>query len=169
MWSDETRPTLPQVQEIIDMAVEQMTSAVGADVPLACQRGARGTCALLAAMLIELSYWPEQARSDRSAYHEYKDLYDKQIALVQECVQSNGAGTEAGGGGSMLHNVPAIPQRLQMVYRAPAARRGASPSGGPPTTGPNLRTANWREPLSRRAPPLPEDARRDMPAGVELK
>jgi hypothetical protein len=27
-------------------------------------------------MYVELSYWPEQVRSDRSAYGEYKSLYD---------------------------------------------------------------------------------------------
>jgi hypothetical protein len=29
-----------------------------------------------AAMYVELSYWPEQVRSDCSAYGEYKSLYD---------------------------------------------------------------------------------------------
>jgi hypothetical protein len=53
-------------------------------------------------MLIELSYWPEQVRSDRSAYGEYRTLYDKQLVLLQECVQAGGGGADAGGVGTGL-------------------------------------------------------------------
>lgn len=178
MWSADTRPTLDQVNEIIELAVNEMTSVVGAAVPEACARGAKGTAALLAAMLVELSYWPEQVRSDRSAYGEYRTLYDKQLGLLQECVQAGGGGADAGGVGAGFHNVPAIPSVWASAgSRAPAgllAWTRLGPWGALPGE-------HWPEPENPEnwaqtfqpphEPPLPEDLPvGDAPAsGIETK
>jgi hypothetical protein len=164
-WTDDTRPTLDEVQDIVDLAVDELTSAIGgADVPDACTRGARSTSALLASMLVELSYFPEQVRSDRSAYSEYKDLYDKQLALLQECVNAGGAGADAGGVGTGFHNVPVIPVTTAQAYAAVPADMLAWSLLGPWGDLPGdhwpepENPANWRDPFQPpREPPLPED------------
>jgi hypothetical protein len=55
--------------------------------------------ALLAAMLIELSYFPEQVQSSRSAYEQYRDLFwgsDGKSGLIGDLVT---AVSECVGGG----------------------------------------------------------------------
>jgi hypothetical protein len=175
MWSAETRPSLDQVNEIIALAVSEMSAAIGAAVPDACSSGAQGTVALLAAMLIELSYWPEQVRSDRSAYGEYRALYDKHLVLLQECVQAGGGGADAGGVGTGLHNVPVVPAVWASTSRAPAgllAWTRLGPWGDlPGDYWPEPENpANWRNPFQPpREPPLVEDVPvGDAPASGEV-
>ena len=95
MWTADTRPTLEEVKGIIDTAVGELIATIGAETPIVCSKGATSTAALLAACLIELSYFPEQVRSDRSAYSQYKAMYDGQITALQNCI-ATGAGGEVG-------------------------------------------------------------------------
>jgi hypothetical protein len=70
---------------------------------------ARYWMSLLAAMLVELSYFPEQVRSDRSAFQYYKDLWDDDVAgfkgLIDAVAECRGGEVEPDGTGD-----GAIPQ-----------------------------------------------------------
>jgi len=175
-WTPDTRPTLSEVEGIIQLAFAELTSAIGYVVPDTCKRGATSTSALLAAMLVELSYFPEQVRSDRSAYQEYKELYDKQLALLQQCVASGGAGSEVGGEGDTYWSMPVRPETTVLHYE-----RAGGPSWWASARGPwgDLPGDHWPEPENPenwrvwnqppREPPHPEDLPvGDAPASGEV-
>jgi hypothetical protein len=106
-FTAETRPTAIEVQRIIVKATAQVgakavvTSESGPDVILQ----ARHLSALYGAMLVELTYFPEQIGSGRSPYPEYKDLYDNGIeALASAAIDRN-----EGGDGSPADPVSSFP------------------------------------------------------------
>jgi hypothetical protein len=82
-WTADTRPTLDEVNRLIEMAQSIILGQTGPLTPevLICDTAddvmtQAATCvALLAAMLVELSYFPEQVQSTRSAYEQYKELF----------------------------------------------------------------------------------------------
>lgn len=75
--SDETRPTAEGVMEYINIALGDVSGIIGADLEEKYVEPARRVAALRAALLIELTYWPEQVNSDRSPYDQLKVLYDE--------------------------------------------------------------------------------------------
>jgi hypothetical protein len=89
-FNDDTRPTGAEVESLISSAVGEVSSRIGTDTP--CEAGllqrSKGSAALYAAMLVELSYFPEQVRTDRSPYDRYKELYDDGITSLSEEVIS---------------------------------------------------------------------------------
>lgn len=75
--SEETRPTAEGVEEQIATALGDISGIIGVDLEAKYVEPARRVAALRAALLIELSYWPEQVNSDRSPYDQLKVLYDE--------------------------------------------------------------------------------------------
>lgn len=82
MFSSDTRPTDAQVADLIVQAEGDVLALTGTTMPADAAKSAKSLIAIRAAMLTELSYWPEQVRSDRSAYAEYKLLYDEGLASL---------------------------------------------------------------------------------------
>lgn len=95
VFSDQTRPTLGQVQQQIDLARSFIVTRLGV-VPDTCAAGLETLVALLAAMLVELGYWPEQVASEQSPYLHYQALYQEGLTALAECVAGNqpGAGQD---------------------------------------------------------------------------
>jgi hypothetical protein len=98
-WTADTRPTLDEVERLLAMAQSIVLGQTGPLNPevLVCVTAddimtQAATCvALLAAMLIELSYFPEQVQSTRSAYDQYRDLFwgpDMKSGLIGDLVAS---------------------------------------------------------------------------------
>jgi hypothetical protein len=117
-WTDDTRPTLSEVERLLFMAqsiVLGSTGPLNSEV-LTCSTAddimtqAATTVALLAAMLVELSYFPEQVQSSRSAYEQYRDLFwgpdgksgmvGDLVEAVRECIEGGVTPDPAGGEGS---------------------------------------------------------------------
>jgi hypothetical protein len=96
-FNDDTRPTAEQCQEAIDHAVTFIHTAVG-QVGTNCADVAKGVVAIGAAAEIELSYFPEQARSDRSIYTFLITRYDAALAGLADCVLGNLPGVGDNGG-----------------------------------------------------------------------
>jgi hypothetical protein len=103
-WSDETRPTETDVARLIALAASEL---VPVDFTGPCTRSARSAIAYHAACLIELSYFPEQVRSDRSPYEELKVLADAARAELDVCISSGApdSGGGAGGEGYAYHSL----------------------------------------------------------------
>jgi hypothetical protein len=80
-----TRPTAAEVAGYIVQAVDAVVIRVGA-VRDALKPRAQELAALYAAMLIELSYWPEQIRENRSPYDSLKALFDEGMAALYGAV-----------------------------------------------------------------------------------
>lgn len=100
-WTATTRPTLTEVERILSMAQAMVLGQTGTLDNLVCdtaadvQTQAAGVTALLAAMLVELSYFPEQVQSSRSAYEQYRELWDIMMpALVSSVAECAAGGVE---------------------------------------------------------------------------
>lgn len=113
-FTPDTRPTDAEVTRLIKMAAGVVYGATGPmdDETLICgsaddlREGAKWWISMLAAMLVELSYFPEQIDEDRSAYEHYKALWDDDMmgfgvfrSAVIEC-GGTGPGPDDAGGGS---------------------------------------------------------------------
>src|SRR4051812_40952022 len=83
-FTDATRPTNDQVENLIDMAMTSFSAEVRVD-PCSdtLNAAAAGHLALTVAMMVELSYFPEQVASARSPYDQLRQLWESQhLALV---------------------------------------------------------------------------------------
>jgi hypothetical protein len=113
-WTNATRPTLAEVETLIALAAGQIT---GPDGPGdTCAPICRSAIAYQAACLIELSYFPEQIRSDRSPYSELKDLLDQAVEALHACVTSGSTDGQGGGEGFGYHSLPVVPATLATYY-----------------------------------------------------
>jgi hypothetical protein len=98
-WTANTRPTEYEVRGLIETAAGDTLAAVG---PLTVdyedpEGSARSLCTYRAAMLVELSYWPEQVAANQSAYAEYRTMWTDGVAALADRLVGSGA---AGGGGA---------------------------------------------------------------------
>ena len=102
-FTDHTRPTAAQVEELIEQAVDHVAAAIGGE-PCNDQlrQSASAAAAMMAAILIEASYWPEQAEARGSTASRLESLYNARMkslaaAVAEEC---GGQGTGGGEGGN---------------------------------------------------------------------
>lgn len=102
IFTADTRPTDVQAQEAIDHAVILVHTAVGY-IGDTCSDLATQAVAIGAAAEIELSYFPEQSRTDRSAYTFLIQRYTSVLLGLAECVAGSLPSAEGGpaGVGSM--------------------------------------------------------------------
>ena len=84
-FTAETRPTDVQAQEAIDHQVILLHTRVG-NIGADCADVARLCAAYGAAAEIELSYFPEQARTDRSPYTNLIARYNEYAQGLVSCV-----------------------------------------------------------------------------------
>jgi hypothetical protein len=107
-FTDDTRPTDTEVERIIAQAAAVVYGSTGDLSDLECQaadnirEGAKYNISLLAACLIELSYFPEQVRSDRSAFQAYYDILTGDMgmrALLDSVAECRGGEVEPDGEG----------------------------------------------------------------------
>lgn len=95
-FTADTRPNDLQAQEAIAHAVLAVHQRVGA-ISDPCADQARLCAAYGAAAEIELSYFPEQARTDRSPYTYLILRWQELLTGVEQCVLGNLPGTDAQG------------------------------------------------------------------------
>jgi len=72
-----TSPTYDEAFEMIASAVGTLSLRIGDSIPDKLTDEARRLAALRAAMLIELTFFPEQVSTGRSPYAEYKALWEE--------------------------------------------------------------------------------------------
>jgi hypothetical protein len=110
-FTSDTRPTDGQVNELIETAVADLSSDVGT-VPDKLQDAARRLAAIGVAMLVELSFFPDQITNGRSPYAQLEALYEKRFARLKVQIEDVNAGGEVGGADSSEDLLP--------VYSFPA-------------------------------------------------
>lgn len=91
-----TRPTNTQVQITLNQAASLVSALIGADIAPSVFDAAKYLVTLRAAMFVELSYFNEQIRPDKSAYNELKELWDTDSKAIITAVTQ--AGVSDGGG-----------------------------------------------------------------------
>jgi hypothetical protein len=103
-FNDDTRPTGAQAQALCVHASDEVYAELGpyANLAASIKFSARRLVALRAAMLIELSYFPEQVRSDKSAYERYRELYEATLPRLREAARETADGDDAQPGDSLL-------------------------------------------------------------------
>jgi hypothetical protein len=98
-FDNTTRPTDIEVERLITNGVAKVASVVGYTLPDDCWEEAAHLACLVAACQIELSYWPEQVRTERSPYSMLWQQYQLDIGPFAEyvaTVQPSGISTKAG-------------------------------------------------------------------------
>lgn len=99
-FDDTTRPTGEEVDRIINMATSVVLSRTGSlnTPPMICdtaadlRTNAQTAVSMLASMLVELTYFPEQVASNRSAYEDYRDLWTSMMTSLIDAAKECRAG-----------------------------------------------------------------------------
>jgi hypothetical protein len=91
-FDDDTRPTGDQVEEQIDaaMALVGIRFAPVGDMPTEAQTAFATLVAYRAALRVEKSYFPEQVRSDRSAYAQLREEYLDDLQAFTDAMTGGG-------------------------------------------------------------------------------
>lgn len=97
VFSGNTRPTDTEVDRLITMAYAEVTGQTGVNLGDRCAPSAQALITIRAAMWVELSYFPEQVRSDRSVYIELADQWTAGMPSLMDCVAGNIAPDGSGG------------------------------------------------------------------------
>jgi hypothetical protein len=106
-FDDRTRPTGDEAEAIIAQAVDHVMAAIGGE-PCNDSLGesAGAAAGMLAAVIIETSYWPEQAEARGSAASRLESLFNARMksltAAVAEQCGGQGEGTEGASNAGAL-------------------------------------------------------------------
>jgi hypothetical protein len=73
-FTNDTRPTSAQVRALINESVAQLTTRTGATIPAALHPALKHMVTINTAMFVELGYYPEQIRANKSVYPELYTL-----------------------------------------------------------------------------------------------
>jgi hypothetical protein len=74
-FTDKTRPTDAEVELLITNGCAKIASYVGWELHVDAQAEALHLAAIVTACEVELSYWPEQVRSDRSPFTQLWEMF----------------------------------------------------------------------------------------------
>jgi hypothetical protein len=94
-FTPDTRPTDVQVQQLIILAEGDVLVQTGTKLWPANAAAATSMIALRSACFVELSFWPEQIRTDRSAYEPLWRMYEAGMVSLLAAIEA-GAGTDGG-------------------------------------------------------------------------
>lgn len=97
-FSASTRPTDGQVTGIINTAAGDVAAVVGSDLPESTWQLAASVTAVGAAMLVELSFFPEQVATGRSPYDQLAELYKTRLSRLKDAVSEAGGDVVEEGG-----------------------------------------------------------------------
>lgn len=131
-FTENTRPTEEQVLSLINNAVGDLSSAVGSDIPEAYWAQAAAVAVYKTAMLVELSYFPEQVAQGRSPYEQLKGVYSEALANLKAALNEAGEnvpGDAAGAPSPPSYAFPAT-STLDSVLGAPNGSYAEPYSGG---------------------------------------
>lgn len=146
-FTDATRPTADEVERLIARAYGDVSTQTGAVLGERLALEAAAMVALRAAMFVELSYFPEQVRTDRSAYQEYERIYDAGMTALRLAIEG-----ESGEFGSRFGTL-----RLETPNR-----RGGSVWPEPENP------ANWPDPFNPPRSPVGDEPASELQP-VELR
>lgn len=85
-FTDETRPKDVEVEQLITNGCAKVASLVGWAIPADAWEEGRHLASLVAACEVELSYFPEQVRTDRSAYNPLWQMFQDDVAAFVQYV-----------------------------------------------------------------------------------
>ena len=95
-FTSDTKPTATQVTATIDRAADLVSARIGLDVHVDLRPAAKTLVTLMTALLIEPGHFPDQARPEKSAWDQWRELYNDGIEALVEAVREKGAGGDPG-------------------------------------------------------------------------
>lgn len=95
-FTTDTRPTYNQVQGAIVDAVALVQTRIGFTLDERFNPSAKIHAKLMTALLLEPSFWSDEARPDKSAWEQWQKLYDDGIKGLIEAIRETGAGGDPG-------------------------------------------------------------------------
>ena len=103
-FNEDTRPTGDEVDTLAQAAADEVYATLGAydSLPDSMTDPATRLVALRTAMLVELSYFPEQVASDKSPFAMFEALYEKALPRLVEAVREALSDGAAQAGDAML-------------------------------------------------------------------
>jgi hypothetical protein len=87
LFNDNTRPTDSGVRGLIRQAADDVIMMVDTDIPVEAYDLASTVISIGAAMLVELSYYPEQIGTPNSAYDRYREWYELMLQRLMLAVE----------------------------------------------------------------------------------
>jgi hypothetical protein len=114
-FTSETRPTDIEVADIVQMVEAYVTARLGVPVPEQFVDAVRFMVTLKSAMDVELSYWPEQVRSDRSAYEQYAAQFTDGMTSLMTSIEEATGGTK-GRSQWEFGSMPVVSWTMQPAY-----------------------------------------------------
>lgn len=90
-FNADTVPTADEADGLIDLAVDGVRIKLGDAIPPLYWKHCRTAILFKAAALVEITYYPEQANSDNSAYALYQDQYNEIVATLVHALQGDTA------------------------------------------------------------------------------
>lgn len=97
-----TRPTDTQVTALLGLAADDVQVEIGPTIASAWWPRAKRVVTLGAALLVELSYFPEQVASGRSPYAQLKELYDARLKALTIGLAESAEGGDEGASDDMM-------------------------------------------------------------------
>jgi hypothetical protein len=76
-FTDDTKPTYNQVAEMIGQSISTLRLKIGEKISPSLTDEAARLAAIRAAMLIELSFFPDQVQTGHSPYNSFKELWEE--------------------------------------------------------------------------------------------
>jgi hypothetical protein len=95
-FTQDTQPTANQVTAVVDRATRRVHMRLGTAIPASLVEDVRNVIALRAAMLVELTYFGDQIKADRTPYTELKALHDEAFAELIFAWKNLGPDAEPG-------------------------------------------------------------------------
>lgn len=138
-FTEHTRPTGDQVLSLTRTAAGDLASFVGPDLPIEFHEAARQLAVYRTAMLIELSFFPDQVALGRSPYPQISDLYENGLKGLRVALEHTGTdvpgdpAADAGGAPTPLppdYAFPTMPIGLDAVLGRAPGQYGVPYSGG---------------------------------------
>lgn len=110
-FNTDTRPTAVQVDSLINTAAQIVVSKIGTTIPLSIEPIAKSVIAIRAAMLIELTYFPEQTKGDNYPYVNLRDMFKDQLDMLIAAYNNVNSGDVLGaaGVGGPEYGFPDVP------------------------------------------------------------
>lgn len=95
-FNTDTRPSDEQAAGLVVTATNDVAAAVGTEIAEALWPMAESVTSYRAAMLIELSYFPEQVAAGRSPYEQLREIYKESLKNLLARSTGDAPGGEAG-------------------------------------------------------------------------
>lgn len=113
-FTENTRPTADEVNQIIVMALSDIAADIGAEIPDGeAREAAQSLASLYVAMQVELSCFADEVRKGQSPYDELAELYKNRVPGVKraaDIARSNSGDDGSDVGESAVMPVSSFPQ-----------------------------------------------------------